>query len=475
LSSSHARSHLRRLWRAASCVPVLYSGRSLAYIGALAVTLGAAHGAFAQIPAAPSGLSASGGLGQVSLAWTAVSGASSYTVKRSPATGGPYANVITGLTAPNFVNTGLDDGTPYYYVVSASNASGESPDSTQASAFTNTVSAPRNLTAAPGDTQALLTWTAVAGQGYNIYRSTTSGSGYTKINKNPLVFPFPYVPIATNAYIDTVLTNGTTYYYVVTYINAAGTESVMSSQASAVPLIQDTFWTMTRPPNHVANAPVVTTNGTAQTSALSGSSGATVMAGAYITGATTTALSQSASATGGGGANGTWTFHWTGSTWPTLYVVNRNQHKHYSATVSNGTGLGKVGTTGGVILATAQYPIVATLLTPTVTPTTTYDTSDLTRFIQTTTSEIHLRGSQTSTGTAAGAPISWTDSVNSVTKTQIAYTSQYFQSHFATPQSIVLIFAVPATTVTVAATLNNSTSAGFSSAQAYAGDAFYGK
>ncbi|MFC5472326.1 glycoside hydrolase family 5, partial [Cohnella suwonensis] len=55
-------------------------------------------------------------------------------VKRATTSGGPYANVATGVTATSYADTGLTNGTTYYYVVSASNAVGESVNSAQASA-----------------------------------------------------------------------------------------------------------------------------------------------------------------------------------------------------------------------------------------------------------------------------------------------------------------------------------------------------
>jgi fibronectin type 3 domain-containing protein len=86
------------------------------------------------VPSAPTGLAGTAGNAQVSLAWNAVSGATGYNVKRATISGGPYANVAANTTATSFVNTGLTNGTPYYYVVTALNASGESPISTQVSA-----------------------------------------------------------------------------------------------------------------------------------------------------------------------------------------------------------------------------------------------------------------------------------------------------------------------------------------------------
>ncbi|MFC5470742.1 endo-1,4-beta-xylanase [Cohnella suwonensis] len=86
------------------------------------------------VPAAPTGLTATAGNAQVALSWTVSSGATSYTVKRAPTSGGPFANVATGVTATSYTNTGLTNGTTYFYVVSAANSAGESANSAQVSA-----------------------------------------------------------------------------------------------------------------------------------------------------------------------------------------------------------------------------------------------------------------------------------------------------------------------------------------------------
>jgi len=93
-------------------------------------------------PATPTGLRASAGNAQVALTWTASSGTTSYHVKRSTTTGGPYTQ-ISSPTSASFTDTGLTNGTTYYYVVSAMKASGESADSAQDSA---TPSAAPNVT-----------------------------------------------------------------------------------------------------------------------------------------------------------------------------------------------------------------------------------------------------------------------------------------------------------------------------------------
>jgi beta-glucanase (GH16 family) len=71
-------------------------------------------------PAAPVGVTATGEVGQVALAWNPVAGATSYDIGRALNTGGPYTNLmISGITATNYTDTGLASGTTYYYVVSA--------------------------------------------------------------------------------------------------------------------------------------------------------------------------------------------------------------------------------------------------------------------------------------------------------------------------------------------------------------------
>ncbi|RKP48994.1 hypothetical protein D7Z26_21315 [Cohnella endophytica] len=182
-----------------------------------------------QIPAAPTGLTATAGNAQVALGWTASSGATSYTVKRATTSGGPYTNVATGVTATSYANTGLTNGTTYYYVVSATNSAGTSGNSAQASATpsagTQIPAAPTGLTATAGNAQVALGWTASSGAtSYTVKRATTSGGPYTNVATG----------VTATSYTNTGLTNGTAYYYVVSATNSAGT-SGDSSQVSATP------------------------------------------------------------------------------------------------------------------------------------------------------------------------------------------------------------------------------------------------
>jgi len=91
----------------------------------------AAQATSAQV-SAPTGLIAKPGRGQVSLNWNASAGASSYNVKRSGTSGGPYA-LIASIAATSYSDEGLASGA-FYYVVSSASPSGESANSIEVSA-----------------------------------------------------------------------------------------------------------------------------------------------------------------------------------------------------------------------------------------------------------------------------------------------------------------------------------------------------
>jgi fibronectin type 3 domain-containing protein len=177
-------------------------------------------------PAAPTNLMATPDNAIVTLTWTASTDASSYNVKRGTVSGGPYTQIGTATTT-SYTDTTVTNGTAYYYVVSAVDASGESPNSTEASAtpaIPVTPLAPTNLTASAGDAQAILTWTASVGaSSYHVKRAATNGGPYTQI-----------ASVTGTTYTDSALTNGTNYYYVVSAVNSAG-ESPNSNQVVAVP------------------------------------------------------------------------------------------------------------------------------------------------------------------------------------------------------------------------------------------------
>jgi hypothetical protein len=117
-------------------------------------------GALTSVPTAPTGLAATVGNGTVTLTWNAGGGATSYTVKRGAATGGPYITLgsVPDTTA-TYTDKGLTNGTTYYYVVSGTNAAGASPNSPELAVtpivpptFTSSASASPNPVAQSANT-----------------------------------------------------------------------------------------------------------------------------------------------------------------------------------------------------------------------------------------------------------------------------------------------------------------------------------
>lgn len=91
------------------------------------------------LPSTPSGLSVTSGDAEVTLTWRASPEAAAYSVKRATTAGGsdtpgscPYTTVVSGVTATSYTDTEVTNGTTYYYVVSSTNACGESANSREA-------------------------------------------------------------------------------------------------------------------------------------------------------------------------------------------------------------------------------------------------------------------------------------------------------------------------------------------------------
>ena len=183
--------------------------------------------ASAAAPAAPKGLTATSGNAQASLTWAASTGATSYHVKRAATSAGPFAQIAVP-TASSFIDRGLTNGTTYFYAVSAVNSVGESANSSTASAkpaaSAAAPAAPTRLTAISGNAEVSLTWAASTGAtSYHVKRAATSAGPFAQVS----------VP-TTSIFIDTGLTNGTTYFYAVSAVNSVG-ESANSSVDSATP------------------------------------------------------------------------------------------------------------------------------------------------------------------------------------------------------------------------------------------------
>lgn len=174
-------------------------------------------------PGAPTGLTATAGNAVINLSWTAGSGATGYYVKRSTTSGSETQ--IASVTATTYADTSVTNGTKYFYVVSAYNSYGTSGNSNEVNATPSAPApgAPTGLNATASNAQVALAWNASTGAiSYNVKRSTTTGAETLLMN------------VAAPTFTDGGVTNGTTYYYVVSAMLPAG-ESANSTEVSAVP------------------------------------------------------------------------------------------------------------------------------------------------------------------------------------------------------------------------------------------------
>ena len=177
----------------------------------------------------PSNLTATGSAGQVILDWTALSGASSYTIFWDNSTGVSSSSAaITLVITDNYTHSGLDNGTVYYYKVAGVDSSGTLGTLASEVSATTPLPAPDNLTASGANNTITLSWDSVSGAtSYTLYWDNVSGidSSDTAITS-----------ITNDNYTHSNLDNGSTYYYKVAAVNSTGTgnlSSVVSALLSA--------------------------------------------------------------------------------------------------------------------------------------------------------------------------------------------------------------------------------------------------
>ena len=195
-------------------------------------------------PGPPTRLTAAPGNSHVTLSWAAPASdggslVTSYNVYEGTTSGFKGSAAVTRATGTTATVSGLTNGITYYFRVAAVNAVGEGLVFDEASAIPvsrgstiiSAPAAPTGLTAKAGDSQVSLKWAAPASDGgspvtsYDVYDGITSG------------FPSKGAVINTTGTSVTVsgLTNGTTYYFRVVALNAAGKMSRSSSEAYARP------------------------------------------------------------------------------------------------------------------------------------------------------------------------------------------------------------------------------------------------
>jgi fibronectin type 3 domain-containing protein len=180
-------------------------------------------------PVTPASLTATASLDKgIVLTWPASPGATSYNVLESPVSGGVYgvyANI--GSTASNtFTVTGLADSTPYYFIVTAQNAAGTVSNPSPEATATTWAPTPY-LTQVTGNAKVTLNWTPVTGAlGYTIYRCAKTDLNLVNISGSTL--------LTTTSFVDSTVSNGTQYFYAVTYSLSYG-PSVYSNIVASTP------------------------------------------------------------------------------------------------------------------------------------------------------------------------------------------------------------------------------------------------
>lgn len=189
-------------------------------------------------PGTPLDVVAVAGESQITLSWSPAQVAqpvTSYTVRNSfISTGSPLADITVNPPAgsiyppTSIVIPGLIDGVSYAFEVSASNNNGSSAFSAQSNIATppgfGVPSAPTNVVAQPGDTQAFVTWTVSASNGgkpITSYTVTVIANG-TPTGVTVTVPPPAFGSNTDSALVGGLLNDGTVYTFTVHATNIAG-------------------------------------------------------------------------------------------------------------------------------------------------------------------------------------------------------------------------------------------------------------
>jgi fibronectin type 3 domain-containing protein len=157
-----------------------------------------------------------------------ISGTISPTAGGSGATvilGGAAAATTTTNSAGNYTFSGLTNGA---YTLTPNNAGYTFSPVSQSVTVNAANQTGVNFTATAQQAHSVaLTWNASTStvSGYNVYRSTVSGTGYAKINSSL---------VTVLSFMDSNVLNSTSYYYVTTAVDSSGNESAFSNEAQAI-------------------------------------------------------------------------------------------------------------------------------------------------------------------------------------------------------------------------------------------------
>ncbi len=186
----------------------------------------------ANVPGAPTGVSATAGNAQASVSFTAPAsnGGSAITSYTATSTPGSFTGTLTQAGSGTKTVTGLTNGTAYTFTVKATNAIGTGAASAASNSVTYAIvpGAPTISTATAGNAQASVSFIAPASNGGSTITSYTATS-------TPGSFTGTLNQAASGTIIVTGLTNGTAYTFTVKATNAAGTGAASAASNSVTP------------------------------------------------------------------------------------------------------------------------------------------------------------------------------------------------------------------------------------------------
>lgn len=163
------------------------------------------------------------------ISWSTVDAAEKYTVSRAVYADGPFEELGI-VESTSYTDLDVISGRPYYYKVYAQNADSRSLDSKVVvikpkQSEGSPVAGPQGVTIVPGNEIVTLKWESLpAAETYSVKRSLSEDGTYLVVAEG----------LTEPTYTDAALTNGESYYYIVTAA-ISGTESAASLPVSDTP------------------------------------------------------------------------------------------------------------------------------------------------------------------------------------------------------------------------------------------------